>query len=377
MPESAAGVTDWLAGEHPYLVLLGDVRETLRAIPDATVRCCVTSPPYFGLRDYGLPASSWGGQSDCTHDWSESIRSPWANLIAGPNGRRLNGVASRHRPEESGQYCQVCGAWRGCLGLEPSVDLFVQHLVEIFREVRRVLTPDGTLWCNLGDSFNGSGGAGGDYSPGGLKAGQPKYPGRKLSGLKPKDLIGVPWRVALALQADGWWLRSDIVWSKTAPMPESVKDRPTRSHEYIFLLAKSESYYYDADAVAEPLKHPAKANGSFVFGGQKYRHSRLYSGKPYRLPANGKRNRRSVWQINNRASGVKHFATFPPELPRLCLLAGSAPGDVILDPFAGSGTTLAVATELGRRALGCELNPAYVDLIHDRLATAQTRILAS
>lgn len=325
MPESAAGVTDWLAGEQPYLVLLGDVRETLRAIPDATVRCCVTSPPYFGLRSY---------LSD----------------------------GDPRKPAEIG------------LG---ALDQYVADLVAVFREVRRVLTPDGTLWCNLGDSFNGSGGAGGDYSPGGLKAGQPKYPGRKLSGLKPKDLIGVPWRVALGLQADGWWLRSDIVWSKPAPMPESVKDRPTRSHEYIFLLAKSESYYYDADAVAEPLKHPAKANGSFVFGGQKYRHSRQYSGKPYVLPANGKRNRRSVWQINNRASGVKHFATFPPELPRLCLLAGSAPGDVILDPFAGSGTTLAVATELGRRAVGCELNPAYVDLIHDRLATAQTRILAS
>lgn len=337
MPESAAGVTDWLAGEHPYLVLLGDVRETLRAIPDATVRCCVTSPPYFGLRSY---------LSD----------------------------GDPRKPAEIG------------LG---ALDQYVADLVAVFREVRRVLTPDGTLWLNLGDAFWGTGGANNNsglsgkvFRPGAAKDDRdgPRHnrvKWRAQSGLKQKDLIGVPWRVALALQADGWWLRSDIVWSKPAPMPESVKDRPTRSHEYIFLLAKSESYYYDADAVAEPLKHPAKANGSFVFGGQKYRHSRQYSGKPYVLPANGKRNRRSVWQINNRASGVKHFATFPPELPRLCLLAGSAPGDVILDPFAGSGTTLAVATELGRRAVGCELNPAYVDLIHDRLATAQTRILAS
>jgi DNA modification methylase len=308
-------------------VICGDALAELRKLPDELVHCCVTSPPYWGLRDYGVD---------------------------------------------------------GQLGLEPTPEEYVANLVAAFREVRRVLRDDGTLWLNLGDCYNGSGGAGGDYNPGGLKEGQPKYPGRNISSLKPKDLVGIPWRVAFALQADGWWLRSDIIWHKPNPMPESVTDRPTRAHEYIFLLSKSQHYYYDAQAIREPSSMPLpssdtknKRNERKQGRRDKQRgHGRRHAGFNERWDQMSKaeqcamgRNKRSVWTVATRPFPEAHFATFPLQLIEPCILAGAPVGGLVLDPFAGSGTTAVAAKRLGRQWLGIELNPEYAEMARRRIDT--------
>lgn len=304
-------IPGWWGSDKPYRIT--DVVEGLRSLPDEVVQCVVTSPPYWGLRDYGV-----GGQ----------------------------------------------------IGLEKTPEEYVQKLVEVFREVRRVLRKDGTLWLNLGDSYAGSGRGGNnpEYWPKHKMFGKEGYAdgilGRPCSvpeGLKQKDLVGIPWHVAFALQAEGWYLRSDIIWAKPNPMPESVTDRPTKSHEYIFLLTKSPRYYYDAEAIKERGTIPAgtlAAKGS----GEREGNRRPPEYKEY----DGTRNKRSVWTITTKPYSEAHFATFPPELPELCIKAGTKPGDVVLDPFLGSGTTAEVARKLGRVGLGFELNPKYEPLISDR-----------
>ena len=290
-------------------------------LPPESVQTVVTSPPYYGLRDYGV---------------------------------------------------------EGQIGLEATPEEYVAKLVEVFRGIRQVLRPDGTVWLNLGDSYNGSGGAGGDYNEGGLKEGQPRYPGRRVEGLKPKDLIGIPWRVAFALQADGWYLRSDIIWHKPNPMPESVTDRPTKAHEYIFLLTKNPRYYYDAEAIAEPAVTTDPRKTTFRRTGGKMtaldvpgQAQSSHRDDRKDTPPRETRNRRSVWTINTSRFPEAHFATFPERLPELCILAGSRPGDLVLDPFVGSGTTLLVAERLGRRAVGTEINPEYIEIAKRRLSRVQ------
>ena len=315
-----------------YRLLIGDCRESMASLPDASVQTCVTSPPYWGLRDYG------------------------------------------HADQ---------------LGLEPTPEQSVANMVDVFREVRRVLRDDATLWLNLGDSYaatqKGSGGT--ERGTIGSGAGQSTNAGSfydarfnlAACGLKPKDLVGIPWRVAFALQADGWYLRSDIIWSKPNPMPESVTDRPTKAHEYVFLLSKSERYFYDVDAIREP--HTSVPDGvtpiayadtsreqSEREGRPGFRDSIGVANRPkdyFGNPAG--RNARSVWNIATAPFKGAHFATFPPELAERCILAGSAKGDTVLDPFAGSGTTGMVATGHGRNAILCELNPDYAPLIRDRI----------
>lgn len=396
-------------------LLQGDCRGVLKTLPDNSVQCCVTSPPYYGLRDYGVD-------------------------------------------------CQI--------GLEQTPDEYVAQLVEVFREVRRVLRDDGTLWLNLGDSYfspiatqgrnesksaittlTNHGASGRSVA---LDVKKPTTFRRDGNGLKAKDLMGIPWRVAFALQDDGWWLRSDIIWAKRNCMPESVRDRPTRAHEYLFLLTKSERYYYDAEAIAEPLDRPEESERKTParFGGaQKHlesRHqSRLHSGNEYRGTSTGTRNKRSVWWVATQAFPEAHFATFPPDLIGPCILAGTsergccsscgAPwvrvitkGEpdwqhrascgadssggyngqstkghdaagvqnasdvkrrileglrlktsgwfpscecdaptvpcVVLDPFGGAGTTGLVADRLGRNATLIELNAAYVAMARNRIA---------
>jgi len=288
---------------------VGDVMDRLREMPDQSVRCCVTSPPYWGLRDYGVD---------------------------------------------------------GQIGLEETPEAFVVRLVEVFREVRRVLTDDGTLWLNLGDSYAGnpSGFAGTDKAfpvgGGSSHRGEKAMGRRKITGkgLKPKDLVGIPWRVAFALQADGWWLRSDIIWAKPNPMPESVRDRPTKAHEYIFLLAKSARYYWDKEGASEPSVDPEKSAKRYEseFGGKKnvrlLETNQVHTRPIGKREFNGRRNPRTVWTITTKPFPEAHFATFPPELPERCIKAGSAPGDTVLDPFAGAGTTLLVAARLGRKSVG-------------------------
>lgn len=311
-----------------WRVLTGDVRDSLRTLPTGTARTCVTSPPYWGLRDYGV---------------------------------------------------------EGQLGLEATPDAYVAAMVEVFREVRRVLADDGTLWLNLGDSY-AEGGRGGDYGSGTLvgsyKSQEQSNIGRKMAppGLKPKDLVGIPWMMAFALRADGWYVRSDIIWSKPNPMPESVTDRPTKAHEYIFLLSKSARYYYDAAAIAEGISGVSEARiNQSTFKSQKggpkdYGTTGVNTNRSMRQTLEnfaenntGTRNKRSVWTVATQPYPDAHFATFPEALIEPCILAGSALGDTVLDPFTGSGTTGAVAIRHQRSFVGCELNPVYVELARQRI----------
>jgi site-specific DNA-methyltransferase (adenine-specific) len=271
--------TDYVLQPNESVVFHGDATAILRQLPDNFFRCCVTSPPYWSLRDYAAD---------------------------------------------------------GQIGAEANPDNYIEHLVEVFEGVKRVLTADGTFWLNIGDSYT-SGNRG-------YRAPDRKNPIRAMSyrpptpeGLKPKDLVGIPWRVAFALQRAGWYLRSEIIWEKPNCMPESVKDRPTRCHEYIFLFTKSLKYYYDAESIREP----------------------------------GGRNRRTVWSIPTEPFIGAHFATFPPKLIEPCVLAGSAPGDWVLDPFFGSGTVGVVCEQNGRFYVGIELNPEYVRIAIERIKTTE------
>ena len=381
-----------------FQILQGDVREQLQNIEEKSIQTCVTSPPYWGLRDYGA---------------------------------------------------------EGQLGLEHTPEEYVANMVEVFREVKRVLRDDGTVWLNLGDSYNGTGG-------GQKNDNSPKQPsnrgaktaaftdGKNITGLKPKDLVGIPWLVAFALRADGWYLRSDIIWHKPNPMPESVTDRPTKSHEYIFLLSKSQKYFYDAEAIKEPADYDGRKD-TFMKKSGKYEsgeflvnvnansvHSRGHERWPSKdEQGNPTRNKRSVWTVSTQPYPGAHFATFPPKLIEPCILAGTSPkacevcgspykrnidykpnygkrqdrgqpewkgpqvdssdwkpADVtfkgwqptctctnegmgkckVLDPFAGSGTTLWVAETNGRDSVGIELNPEYIELINKRMDNMQMNL---
>ncbi len=295
-------------------ILFGDCRETLCAFLPNSARMCVTSPPYYGLRDYG------------------------------------------------GEDSQI--------GQEQSPEEYVEEMVDVFRKVRDVLTDDGTLWLNIGDSYY-------NYRKDGCIPKQTFSQNRqdlpvqtprrsnKLAGYKDKDLIGIPWMLAFALRADGWYLRQDIIWHKPNPMPESVKDRCTKAHEYIFLLSKSKYYHYDNEAIKEPVKQDwgtrDRSKGKYHNPGTGLQpHSGLT--KSYT-----KKNKRSVWSVNKKPYKGAHFATYPEELIKPCILAGSEKGDTIIDPFMGSGTTAVAAKSLGRHYLGCELHEDYGKLIEKRL----------
>lgn len=274
-----------------FRVLEGDCVDQMQTLEAESVQTCITSPPYFGLRDYG-------------HE--------------------------------------------GQIGLEDTPEEYVDRLVEVFREVRRVLREDGTLWLNIGDSYAGGSG---NYG----------------SGVKAKDLMGFPWQIAFALRADGWYLRSDIIWHKPNPMPESVTDRPTRAHEHIFLLTKSPRYYYDAEAIKEPARNWGTRDRSQMRDGTtdpKLKHHGL-AGREWE--ENPMKNKRSVWTVPTKAYKGAHFATFPTDLIDPCVMAGSQESDFVLDPFAGSGTTGVVALRHNRNFIGCELNPEYAQMARDRI----------
>lgn len=306
-------------------IIQGDSREKLKTIKSKSVRCCVTSPPYYGLRDYGVD---------------------------------------------------------GQIGLEQSPEEFVQQMVDVFREVKRILTDDGTLWLNLGDSYAGSGKGFGatDHGKLGEHANDflPK-PNKISNGLKPKDLIGIPWRVAFALQADGWYLRSDIIWHKPNCMPESVTDRPTKSHEYIFLLSKSERYYYDYESIKEyavdgdgkPPNGSRGVIGSQNTGNRNRDEEQSFPKPKVQYERIEKRNKRTVWNVNTASYSEAHFATFPAKLIEPCILAGTKLNDIVLDQFFGAGTTGLVALQNGRNFIGVELNPEYIEIADRRLSIIQ------
>ena len=381
-------------------ILIGDVLEKLKEIPDQYVNMVVTSPPYWGLRSYGNKPQIWGGDKDCDHEWEDEQmqredsgrnRLEWST--GGNPSEKITGD-----PVSQGSFCCKCGAWLGNLGLEPTPELFIKHIIEIFREVRRVLRDDGTLWLNLGDSYatGGNGGhSAGKYFHGHIKRngdlkGQPK---KAPPGLKPKDVVGIPWMVAFALRADGWYLRQDIIWHKSNPMPESVTDRCTKAHEYIFLLSKSRQYYYDADAIRESaISDPTKVkmpdgwdtgpggHGSFHRNGREkgVHKSAITPGqtphtKALKRMAGKKdpeyitRNKRSVWTVSTKPFPGAHFATFPPDLIEPCILAGCPRDGIVLDPFFGSGTVGLVALKNARHYVGIELNPEYAEMARNRI----------
>jgi len=332
-------------------IFLGDCREVLQSLPAESVQTCVTSPPYWGLRNYGT--ATWGGG----HEGCDHVER--TNKHGGTSNRPgLEAQTYKYR-----DTCGKCGARRidAQLGLEPTPEEYVANMVEVFREVRRILRDDGTLWLNLGDSYAASNPCDrrnivGNGSP----DEKMQRKSRLVGGLKNKDLVGIPWRVAFALQADGWWLRQDIIWHKPNPMPESVTDRCTKAHEYIFLLSKSAKYFWDAEAIAEPAAYAGQDRG-----GSTNRYAQNAAGMDNRQYA--RRNKRSVWTVNPQPFPGAHFATFPPKLIEPCIKAGAKPGDTVLDPFTGAGTTAVVAQSLGCHFVGAELNDEYIDLAAKRL----------
>ena len=314
-------------------IIAGCCLEVMRKIPDGCIHMCVTSPPYFGLRDYNLPPSIWGGDNGCNHDWIDTTYVRNSDKSAGLKQKTNIGSQGRDKPVENA-FCSICGAWCGCLGLEPTYQHYVEHLTTIMHEVKRILRDDGILFLNLGDSYATT--SAGNRIPSGFQqksqAGTSgalaQYGGDKRStitgNLKPKDMVGIPWRVAFALQEDGWYLRSDIIWHKTNPMPESIQDRPTKAHEYVFLLAKSKKYFYDDEAIKEPLKCP-DAKG-IPFGGIKKAggDNPTYSGNEYDAQSLTGRNRRTVWTIATKPFRGAHFAVMPQALVEPCILAGTS-----------------------------------------------------
>lgn len=344
-------------------ILNMDALEGLSLLPDKSANCCVTSPPYYGLRDYGT--AKWeGGSPDCDHKLSPTMqngRNESRPMLAGSvatNAYQLILAAN--------SVCGACGATKvdNQIGLERTPEEYIGKLVAVFREVRRVLRDDGVLWVNIGDSYcSGSRNSYDQVSDNKGKCGTTNLRPQQPAGLKPKDLIGIPWMLAFALRADGWYLRQDIIWHKPNPMPESVKDRCTKAHEYVFMLTKSERYYYNAAAIAEDAIRAGCKPG----GNKKVDLSRKDSARDMNIPVAETRNRRSVWTITPKPYREAHFATFPPELPNLCISATCPTGGTVIDPFCGSGTTGAVAVHRGCNFLGIELIPEYIAMAERRI----------
>jgi DNA modification methylase len=357
-------------------IYVGDNRNLLKQLPDKSVQTVVTSPPYYGLRDYGTGV--WiGGDESCTHR-RESKKSD--NTITGhKNFTEMLGVGDAIYKDE----CPRCGAVRedNQIGLEATPDAFIEQLCLVFDEIHRVLADDGTIWVNLGDSYASfrdgkatpdttRGDSDGTLVPKGSASNRMASSFANTS-IKHKDMIGIPWRFAFAMQARGWYLRQDIIWAKPNPMPESVTDRCTKSHEYVFLMTKQPRYFFDNEAIKEPAiwaEDTRNGKGRLTYDGK--RQGKKGDGQEAFVAIKETRNKRDVWTVATRSYKEAHFATYPTELITPCILAGSRAGDVVLDPFSGSGTTGEVALAHGRDYIGLELNPEYAALSEKRITDA-------
>lgn len=338
----------------------------LKSLPDESVDCCVSSPPYWNLRQYGTAQQVWGGNPDCAHQWATETyyREGGAKGAARENfkpGGQENAEHIKAVRWHSETRCSRCGAWQGELGQERTIQEYIAHLVEVWAHVHRVLKPTGTCWLNIADSYNGSGRGGSDPA---------HRQHRKTTwspGLKKKDLCLIPQRLAIALQEFGWYVRSEIIWRKPAPMPESVTDRPTRAHEQVWLLTKSHRYHYDQKAIRETAQdngHRNRDHGKYTTptDAVKTPHNGLRDSNW----ASRGRNSRTVWTINTASFAGSHFAVMPDELALRCILAGCPEGGTVLDPFAGTGTSLAMAKQTGRNAIGIELNTESCEFVVQR-----------
>lgn len=371
-------------------IYVGNNLDTLKTFPDKSINCCITSPPYYGLRDYGT--GKWeGGDPNCNHFRDSKLSH--SGFDNGEMKQHRLGIGVGDAIYKS--VCPKCGAVRidEQVGLEDTPEAYIERLVGIFREIKRCLTDDGTLWVNIGDTYCSS---------------------NDINNVKPKDLIGIPWMLAFALRNDGWYLRQDIIWHKPAPMPESVRDRFTKAHEYIFMLSKSKDYYFDHDAIQEDANPQSQQRYAYSFnmdkagmqrpdGGlntsgykgyvkTKYDNSSQESSARQGINKNrglgdvtvetdaidknfnGKRNKRDVWSINTSSFKGAHFATFPEELVRWCLLAGCPKDGVVLDPFMGSGTVGVVAKRHNRKYVGTELNPEYAKMAENRIGNTMKKL---
>ena len=395
-------------------VIQGDCLESLKTLPDGIINCCITSPPYYGLRDYGT--GKWvGGNPNCPHRRLSKFSE---KTITGHKQKELAGNVGDAIYKT---ICPLCGAVREDkqIGLEDTPEDYIAKLVSVFHEVKRVLRDDGTLWVNIGDSYWGSGSRGFDFTKLFEKNGtiqntnkgtcdNTNIPQQKgsVDGYKNKDMIGIPWMLAFALRNDGWYLRQDIIWHKINPMPESVKDRCTKSHEYIFLLSKKPHYYFDYEAIQEEATGYDGRKDTILKGSPKYDNDDIYTDSTKAQSMSHKhterwhfknladkgqtpntmherradglpdeiypvRNKRDVWSVPVMPVREAHFATFPEKLIEPCVLAGCPVGGVVLDPFLGSGTTGRVAISLNRHYIGCELNPEYVEICQRRTNNIQ------
>ncbi len=386
---------------YPTGTYQGDCLEVLKTLPDGFVDCCVTSPPYYGLRDYGT--GTWeGGDPNCPHRRTNKCT---------PESKHAKGLLGNVGDAIYKTVCPLCGAVRvdKQIGLEETPEEYIQKLTDVFREVRRVLKDDGTLWLNIGDTYNGNKQGNTETVKHSAIAGKQDFHKKLWDGAKQKDLIGIPWMLAFSLRADGWYLRQDIIWHKPNPMPESVKDRCTKSHEYMFLLSKKQKYYFDYEAIQELATGYDGRKDTLNKGSQKYENASYLqettSGMTMaakgherwqyknladkgQMPnsmhirrADGEkdvfypvRNKRDVWTVPTQPIRDAHFATFPEELIKPCILAGARPNGIVLDPFFGSGTTGRVAISLNRQYLGIELNPEYIEIEKKRTDGVQLSI---
>lgn len=352
----------------------GNALDVQRTFPEKSIDMCMTSPPYWGLRDYGMSPMIWDGDDDCDHEWGVNItlKKTGGGQKETPllKGRNLDGINSGKEINQ-GNFCQKCGAWKGQLGLEPTPDLYIKHLCDIFDETWRVLKEAGSLWVNIADSYGGSGAGQKDtgkhgYEPKVMVADRKTKPTTKFM---PKSLVGIPERFVLEMMNRGWTRRNTIIWFKPNCMPTSAKDRFTVDFEYIYFFTKKKKYYFEQqlEKAKEPPGQTQSLDTPKRFGRVRNMEGRTYT-------TTGHKNKRCVWKITTKPFKGAHFAVFPEELCETPIKAGSPRGGICLDPFFGSGTVGVVARRLGRNYVGIELNPEYIKIANERLKEVQTEL---